>query len=746
MIDMLRMNICDVRAMPSIRTVRVKSSAGVVHEYPQLVESFRKNGRPSVRVLLSLKDWAPGHVDNLRVALKANRSGHALVISDNCEPPPKPAQALPYLDAAAALEVWRRWGLGDLFDELLSRSRHVPSSAVVAMLVVQRLLAPASKLAAAAWYPETALVEMLGIDPARMNNDRIHHVLEDIERVESELMNALASRYQRRDGAFATLFIDVTDTWFEGRGPTLAEKGKTKLGHVRRKVGIVMLCNEHGYPLRWKTVPGNQHDSKSMLGLLAEAPDVSWLHELPVVLDRALGKPAHLRALLSSKLRFITAMTSDQIRPLAGDQLPQVELDELDDDDETALKQVKEAICSVGFRRVDDRLYVFDVGVREVDARVDVPQPEAIQGAADADVDKTVQAVVWARQINELITSNQAQSPAQAGRALGIDRFRAHRVARLCALAENIQQEILDGALVGSSLMSLYELAAIDEPTKQQDAFDALCATLKQGQHLRSSEPFRRTQADQTPEPFKVRFVAYVNPEMLIHVRRTANEAREQVRTKIDQLNGRLTNARSRSSRDSAAGAVHTILRRNRLVGIIDFDIVQVEVEGKARWKIDYSFNEQEWERRRATDGVCLLAVHPDLTELSTDSVCKLYRAKDRIEKGFQTLKNHHIISVRPVRHQTDIKVRAHVTICMLALLLERTLARQLVESTDVRSAQAALEILRTCVLNRYADKRGNTTHYVTPELSALQTRLLACLGMLDLADDAAIADRIQPR
>jgi len=46
--------------------------------------------------------------------------------------------------------------------------------------------------------------------------------------------------------------------------------------------------------------------------------------------------------------------------------------------------------------------------------------------------------------------------------------------------------------------------------------------------------------------------------------------------------------------------------------------------------------------------------------------LCRTYRAKDAVETDFQVIKS--LIKLRPVRHRTDAKVRAHVTLCMLAL------------------------------------------------------------------------------
>lgn len=46
----------------------------------------------------------------------------------------------------------------------------------------------------------------------------------------------------------------MANTWCVGRGPELAAVTKTKDGMVRRKVGIVLPCSEHGLP----TAEGNE--------------------------------------------------------------------------------------------------------------------------------------------------------------------------------------------------------------------------------------------------------------------------------------------------------------------------------------------------------------------------------------------------------------------------------------------------------------------------------------------------------
>jgi len=162
---------------------------------------------------------------------------------------------------------------------------------VIAALTLQRCVDPGSKLYAEQWFPTTALPELLGVDPTRFNNARLHRVLEQLDEATPELMRRLA-RHTHGRGEFATLFLDVTDARFTGNGPDMAEKAKTKEGIVERKIGIVLLCNEHGYPLRWSVIPGRRADSVAMHDVFEDIRGLDWLGNTPVVCDRAMGTSA----------------------------------------------------------------------------------------------------------------------------------------------------------------------------------------------------------------------------------------------------------------------------------------------------------------------------------------------------------------------------------------------------------------------------------------------------------------------
>jgi hypothetical protein len=296
-----------------VRVSRV-SRRGKTYEYAQLVESFRRpDGVPAHRVIANLGDATSLEVENLRTALGAALKQRRVVVARPTGPAkaaPQPVANLRYLDVAVLLELWRAWGLDDLLGAVMGPSDAVVNaSSVVAALCIQRCVDPGSKLYATEWLPRTALPQLLSLPVESFNNTRVHRVLDELDAATLSLMPRLVERYQSRDGAFASLFIDVTDTWFVGEGPDLAERAKTKEGRIERKIGIVLLCNQQGDPLRWEVIHGRESEVTAMTRMLGLIGDLPWAQQIPLVCDRAMGRTAQLRQFLAAGLHFVTALT-----------------------------------------------------------------------------------------------------------------------------------------------------------------------------------------------------------------------------------------------------------------------------------------------------------------------------------------------------------------------------------------------------------------------------------------------------
>jgi len=114
------------------------------------------------------------------------------------------------------------------------------------------------------------------------------------------------------------------------------------------------------------------------------------------------------------------------------------------------------------------------------------------------------------------------------------------------------------------------------------------------------------------------------------------------------------------------------------------------------------------------------------------------------VEKDFQCIKS--VLKLRPIFHRKDLKVLAHVDLCMLGLLLERGLEDQLTNAGLKQTAALTIDQLATCHLNLMKPDRGGPYFYSVTEPTREQRHLLKALGLSHLTDDGVVASAITPR
>lgn len=700
------------------------------YRYAQLVESFRRpaDGRPSHRVLANLGALGDEQIANLRAALEANRGGDALVVPARgaavqaratAQRGPVVTANYRYLDLAVLLRLWSMSGLEALFRDLSPEGQEEVSVAhVVGALVLHRCVAPGSKLAAERWFPGTALPELLAVQPAQFNNSRVHRVLEVLERIEPALQARLAHVVQHTQGRCVRLFIDATDTWFVGQGPKLAAKGKDKEGLIRRRIGIVLLCDQRGFPLRWATLAGTFHDATALLEMAALTASLDWVTDQPVVLDRAVGNAGAVATLVASGLRFVTALPWIEFvssgAPIPWDKVAALQAAAL------APGVTAASVVAVGeeqgFRGARPDRLLLDLGVFEK------APPKANSGEA-----ATVIAMRFASDIEASTASNRTLA-----RERGVSDASVRRHRLLLRLDKTLQRRTRAGEARSIGVEALHRIAALPI-TEQVSAFDALIAeSPERCRHARSTAP-----DPEVVPPLRTRGVLLFNPEGC----RQSHDADEQrlsrLKLAIDRLNDRLAVPGARWTDGSALAAAHKLILAAKFGNVVAARLVRT---GTLR-AIALDQDEAAWAARRQANGVSVIVTHAELPG-TPEEIAQLYVGKDVIEKDFQTIKS--TVELRPIHHQTDVKLRAHVTLCVLALLLMRILREHLARTATATSAVAALEILATAHLNLISV--GQRDAYTITQLSPEQQSLLAALKMEDLARDDKAAAMITPR
>ncbi len=724
-----------------LQLTKVRSGQSI-KRYARLVQSYRRaDGMPAQKVLANLGELDDQEVANMRTALAASRKGRAVVLSEPAARnwPVRVERNLAYLDIAFALEFWRRWELSELLTRLLGKTREQVSPAdVIAALVLQRCVSPGSKLSAGRWFPRTALPELLGIEPTQFNNSRVHRVLGHLDRIDETLQEVLSQRVQHRDGAFAALFVDVTDAWFEGRGPDLARRGRTKEGlRNRHKIGILLLCNERGYPLRWKVLPGDLKDPPAMKALVGDLSGVKWTAAVPVVFDRAMGGRQAVAQLCASGLTYLTAARRPEIEGYT-DQLPTGSLDDITpahDADEKAEKHAQmlaaTRLVAAGMQRASDTLLIQDFGICEREFAVDAADDDGGQ----VDAASLSGGAAWlhkARQFREQLDAKVFRTQSEIAKSLGISRARITQIMSLLRLDDGLQDDVLTGRYQPPPDHKLRKIAMMTGRAAQKRALDEQADA-----EAKTPAPKRKRKQKVS---VKIRLVAYFNPQMFADQRITASRQRYRLESFIDDLNRRLRRGTRARDRESIVSEV------DRKLGSLSMrSIAKTALSGDADtgWRVEIGFDDDAWAKRRRYDGFVLLLSDPGLGR-SAREVVQLYRDKDAVERDFRTIKTD--LKLRPVFHHSDPKVRAHVTLCMLSLLLERTMEQELRATGRRMTAPSALETLQPCHLNQLAAGPGDIPGYVATTPDDEQRALLQGLGMTHLIDPKELPDRLTPR
>ncbi len=173
-------------------------------------------------------------------------------------------------DVYLALALWRGMGLEGFCEHALPRGKEqVPWSKMAAVLVAARLCEPSSELHIAEdWYRRTALPDLLQLDEAQVNKDRLYRALDELLVHKRALEVHLSKRYgELFSGQNEVLLYDVTSTYFEGEaaGNALAQRGYSRDHRPDcKQVCIALVVTFDGFPLGYEVFAGNRHDSTTL--------------------------------------------------------------------------------------------------------------------------------------------------------------------------------------------------------------------------------------------------------------------------------------------------------------------------------------------------------------------------------------------------------------------------------------------------------------------------------------------------
>jgi transposase len=209
-------------------------------------------------------------------------------------------RARPFGNCWLACDLWRQLGLDSFWQDRLPDGREAISwEKVLQLLVVNRLIDPGSELRVHRhWFLASAMDELLGVDFAVAEKDRLYRCLDRLLDHKQELFLWLRHKWADLFQAdFEVLLYDLTSTYFEGE---MEENPKARRGYSRDgrpdclQVVIALVITTDGFPLAYEVMNGNTADCTTLRGFLDKIERTYGKAKRMWVMDRGIPTEAIL--------------------------------------------------------------------------------------------------------------------------------------------------------------------------------------------------------------------------------------------------------------------------------------------------------------------------------------------------------------------------------------------------------------------------------------------------------------------
>jgi transposase len=204
----------------------------------------------------------------------------------------------------------------------------------------------------------------------------------------------------------------------------------------------------------------------------------------------------------------------------------------------------------------------------------------------------------------------------------------------------------------------------------------------------KTDPPRTRAQEVPTGDPDQ-RVIIIDSDERRGYEQAKREQAMERARQKLEKLKDRVA-AGDLKKPEKIGAAVERIMQKYHGYRYFDW-----ELKGGA---LEYCESETRLGREKKIEGKYVVSTGEK--GLSILDVVATYKELTEVEGGFRQLKD--VIALRPIYHQVEPRVKAHIFVAALALLLQRLLGRRLKESGVDLSPPRAMQALSTIRLVRF--------------------------------------------
>lgn len=292
-----------------IRTKKVKDRMGKVHEYEQLVESYRVHGKVKQRVIMTLGkkgDIPKGHVQKIIGALaKKDPTMQMLRHFDQKAPDLKIHASKQYGAYFVFRHIWEKLHLEKAVSKIAPKRNEKEFSEMIYLLTLYRILSPGSELKMTRMFEPKIHHQMARVPQLNQWYRAISHLQKNRETVENIVYESISGLFQE---SMRLLYFDTTSVILFGEygKSDLARYGYSKEKRSDKKQIIVgLVLTESSLPIGITEEIGNQNDMKNFVSMLNKMKQKYETDEMIFVGDKGMNSKANRGRLKEEKQQYI---------------------------------------------------------------------------------------------------------------------------------------------------------------------------------------------------------------------------------------------------------------------------------------------------------------------------------------------------------------------------------------------------------------------------------------------------------
>ncbi len=217
-------------------------------------------------------------------------------------------------------------------------------------------------------------------------------------------------------------------------------------------------------------------------------------------------------------------------------------------------------------------------------------------------------------------------------------------------------------------------------------------------QERKTDPPRTRAQEVASGDP-DLRIIVIDSDERRGYEQAKREQAMERARQRLEKLKGRVASGDLKRP-EKIGAAVERIMQKYHGYRYFDWKLTNGALE--------FSESEARLGREKKIEGKYVIMTSEK--GLGVLDAVAMYKELTEVESGFRQLKD--VLAMRPIYHQIEMRVKAHIFVAALALLVQRLLGRRLKEAgldlSPARSMQALATVrLVTFRLEGQPERRG---------------------------------------